>query len=199
MNLEELGIKHGTDKSGPKHHYTRDVYPQYLEALRDQPIRLLELGIYKGASARMWSEYLTHPKSEIVVADNWDLALKANVGRAKAVWCDFRMNTALRDLTKEGMFDVIIDDSSHIPVCQNECLIELTKSLKPGGLYFIEDCHSGNNRKSLKNLQASTEETYTDYLMPQIHRLLVNAKTEPWETIKIYPKVVVYKKKCAAS
>jgi hypothetical protein len=194
MTLEELGTKYNSDKSGPKHHYTRDVYPRYLEKLRDKPIRLLELGIYKGSSARMWSEYFTHPDSEIVVADNWDLALKSDVGRAKAIWCDFRMNTAVEDLVKEGPFDVIVDDSCHIPLTQSVCLSILSNSLKPNGLYFIEDCQSGDNRKSMKNLQASTEERYTDYLNPEIHNLLVTAITKPWDFIHIYPKIVVYHK-----
>jgi hypothetical protein len=154
----------------------------------------LELGIYKGSSARMWSEYFTHPQSEIVVADNWDVALKSDVGRAKAVWCDFRMNTALYDLAKEGPFDVIIDDSSHIPVCQDACLNELMGSLKAGGLYFIEDCQSGTNRKSMQNLQAAIDETYTKYLAPHVENLLVGANKKNWEYIHLYPKVVVYRK-----
>ena len=47
MTLHELGIKHGTDKVD--HNYLK-VYVELFSHIRDSEIRLLEIGVYKGAS-----------------------------------------------------------------------------------------------------------------------------------------------------
>jgi len=42
-------------------------YSIYLEAYRDIEFNLLEIGVYNGASVKMWKEYF--PKANIVAID----------------------------------------------------------------------------------------------------------------------------------
>ncbi len=46
------------------HHYF-DIYTRYFERFRDRPITMLEIGVFRGGSLRMWKEYF-HPDSTIV-------------------------------------------------------------------------------------------------------------------------------------
>ena len=49
------------------HHYF-DVYTRYFERYRDRPITMLEIGVFRGGSLRMWKEYF-HTDSTIVGVD----------------------------------------------------------------------------------------------------------------------------------
>jgi hypothetical protein len=62
LTLDELAIKHGTDKSSPYHDYCR-IHEELLAPLRHEPVALLELGVANGASLRMWGDYFTQAVS----------------------------------------------------------------------------------------------------------------------------------------
>jgi len=49
------------------HHYF-DIYSRYFERYRDRPITMLEIGVFRGGSLRMWKKYF-HPDSTIVGID----------------------------------------------------------------------------------------------------------------------------------
>ncbi len=38
------------------HHYF-DIYTKHFDAYRNRPIRMLEIGVFRGGSLRMWKEY----------------------------------------------------------------------------------------------------------------------------------------------
>ena len=63
-NLTELGLKYGTDKS--ENGYTK-IYENFLSDKRDAKNNILEIGVWRGASLRMWSEYF--PNSLILGMD----------------------------------------------------------------------------------------------------------------------------------
>ncbi len=44
------------------------IYKQHFSELRNKPIKLFELGIYKGESSRLWRDYFA--KSQIIGLDN---------------------------------------------------------------------------------------------------------------------------------
>lgn len=53
-SLDAIGILEGTDKSSIGHGYLRH-YDRILRHLRHEPITLLEIGIFRRASLRVWS------------------------------------------------------------------------------------------------------------------------------------------------
>lgn len=64
--LEEIGKEAGTDKCSDAHDYLRK-YEFFLRRFLEQPMTLLELGVFHGDSLRMWSRYF--PKAHIVGVD----------------------------------------------------------------------------------------------------------------------------------
>jgi Flp pilus assembly protein TadD len=141
--LSRLAILQGTDKFG-YHDYTPN-YHQMLKHLRDEPIRLLELGVggfgdedRGGESLAVWRDYF--PNAKIVVGidiqkKTLDLGPRVTILQGSQVDEAFLMGL-VRD---HGPFDVIIDDGSH----RNEHVVESFRILWPtlvdGGIYIAED------------------------------------------------------------
>ncbi|WP_299838668.1 class I SAM-dependent methyltransferase [uncultured Paracoccus sp.] len=140
--LTRLAILNGTDKFG-YHDYT----PHYfglLNHLRDEPLKLLEIGVggygspvRGGESLAVWRDFF--PEGQITGLDiqrkTIDLGSRVRIVQGSQVDAD-----CLSQIEAErGPFDVILDDGSH----RNEHVVEsfalLFPGLKPGGLYLVED------------------------------------------------------------
>ena len=65
-NLAWLAATHGTDKRAHAHNYVV-AYTTHIGARRRARITLLEIGVLRGASIRMWRDYL--PRARIVGLD----------------------------------------------------------------------------------------------------------------------------------
>ena len=138
MKLDELALKHGTDKASAIHNYTR-YYEQYFEPLRDKPLRILEIGIATGASLRMWREYF--PNAEIIGLDKDEAYMtKEGVITIKGDQSNKRHLLQVAELYTP--FDIIIDDGSHINKDLLLTFETLFVALKSGGLYVAEDLHT---------------------------------------------------------
>jgi|SRR6516164_3069099 8-demethyl-8-(2-methoxy-alpha-L-rhamnosyl)tetracenomycin-C 3'-O-methyltransferase len=134
--LDELGLQHGTDKSSSEHNYTW-IYDRLFTPWRDQPISLLELGIWKGASLAMWDEYFTHPGAQIHGIDRaitYD-SLRFSDRVCTHVCDQAEIPPGLQDAT----FDVIIDDASHLSSKTITSFINWWSRLKMHGFYIVED------------------------------------------------------------
>jgi len=136
-----------TDKADHPH-YLRN-YEEYFRPLVDQPVRLLELGIYKGGSLRLWRDYFQ--KGLIVGLDRQAIKIEDPSGRIRT-YEGTQQDTNLLDRighenAPEG-FDVIIDDCSHVGELTRISFWHLfDRHLKPGGLYVIEDWGTGYWRR----------------------------------------------------
>lgn len=133
--LNELSIKHVTDKSSIFHNYC-DEYEFFLNAYRDKAINLLEIGVSNGNSIRMWLDYFLHPNTNVYGVDisNKDLGLTDS--RYKFFCGD---QTDVNVYSGIGDLDIIIDDGSHICEHQRLTFEILFKKLKSGGMYIVED------------------------------------------------------------
>lgn len=140
--LTRLAIKYGTDKWG-LHFYT-PVYHGLFAALRDKPIRLLEIGIggYElktagGASLAMWAEYF--PRGQITGIDIAEKRLQTDP-RVKLFRGSQDDAAFLKKVSDEcGPFDIVIDDGSHVPKQVVSSFQVLFPLLADGGMYVIED------------------------------------------------------------
>lgn len=158
-SLTELANQYGSDKGtlGPSDHWQAlnytDVYAAYLQELRDQPIRLLEIGIGAtgdrwdarivqgrntgGASVKMWEAYFPHAA---IIAIDINPAEYLNNEKVQTYVVDQSNESELKAfIDTQSAFDVIIDDGSHHPAHQQLTLSMLFPKLKSGGLYIIED------------------------------------------------------------
>jgi len=141
--LQEIGRKHQTDKHDANHKFAGTTYleryDKYLSSLRDQPIKLLEIGVRDGCSHRMWREYF--PKAMIYGIDI-DPRCKQHQSDRIKVFIGSQSdpditNAAVKDAG--GHFDVILDDGSHVNELTIKSFDLLFPHLRAGGLYIIED------------------------------------------------------------
>lgn len=138
MTLDEIGIKHQTDKSSSGHSYLK-FYEQHFKELKDTELRLMEIGVWEGASLRMWEEYF--PKAHVVGLDIHE-KVQYDTNRIETLICD---QSNVEDLMRIGAqfdqnVDIIIDDGSHNADDQILSFEILFRHLKKGGYYCIEDC-----------------------------------------------------------
>jgi hypothetical protein len=122
-----------------------EAYDDVFDALRARPIRMLEIGVYQGASLEMWRRYL-HPDSVIVGIDIDPTCARFEAAERKV---HVRIGSQadpvfLAAVVKEfGPFDVILDDGSHVCSHMIKSFDELfLAGLRDDGLYIAEDTHT---------------------------------------------------------
>lgn len=135
--LDEIGKKHGTDKSSLLHDYLRK-YEKYLPFKREEPLKILEIGVLGGASLKTWKEYFFN--STIVGIDiNPNCKQYEDDGVFIEIGSQYDANFLKYVAEKYGPFDMILDDGSHM----NEHVIfsfeNLFNYVKSNCLYVVED------------------------------------------------------------
>lgn len=130
MRLKELAEKYGTDKL---EHLYCPRYEHHLPS-RDSSFSLLEIGIFKGASLRMWREWF--PNAEIYGVDI-NPGHQVNDAGIQAFVCD-----ATKEVPEIDNLQVIIDDGSHNSSDIIKTFDLLWPRLKPGGWYVVEDLNA---------------------------------------------------------
>ncbi len=155
--LQNLGIKHGTDKFDQAHSHCGEsylhIYQRYLEPYRQLPLNFLELGVKDGHSTRMWKEYF--PNATIYGLDFDEKCKKHEEERIKITIASQDDEEVLSQLSKEvGGFDIILDDASHInSLTKRSFDILFSDHLKNDGIYLIEDL--GNSHVDLAPMEGS--------------------------------------------
>jgi len=137
MNLADCFDKHDCDKGTRGHGYDR-VYEPIFQALRDEPIRLLEIGILRGQSIAAWLDYF--PRAMIVGLDTFERVPAGKIAILKhprVTWHECDSTKGPPDMP--AGFDVIIDDGLHTPAAQRATFAGFMPLLKERGAYFIED------------------------------------------------------------
>lgn len=137
-SLGELAKKYGTDKGPAEHNYT-PLYDNKFWLHRYDELTLLELGIWRGASVRMWREYFTN--ATIIGLDRHAAATNAlqrdDIVTVKA---DQNDSEAINELgSLYGPLHIVIDDASHISSKTIQSFRLLWPHVAPGGIYVIED------------------------------------------------------------
>jgi predicted O-methyltransferase YrrM len=149
--LNEIGLKHGTDKASKIHDYL-NKYNKYLPFDRPQELKILEIGVLDGASARTWKEY--YYKSQIIGIDiNPDCKKHEEEKITIEIGSQTDGEFLKRVVDKHGPFDMILDDGSHINSHVIYSFEQLWKSVKSKGVYVVEDAstsywedYGGKNR-----------------------------------------------------
>lgn len=141
-DLTTLAIRFNADKWGG--HWYTPHYERHFEPLRDQRVKILEIGIggyiapdAGGASLRMWKHFfrrgliygldifdkagLAEPRFQPIRGDQGDPAFLDTLG------------------TDIGPLDIVIDDGSHLSNQVITSFHALFPHVRPGGLYVVED------------------------------------------------------------
>ncbi|MFO1281589.1 MAG: class I SAM-dependent methyltransferase [Burkholderiales bacterium] len=119
-------------------------YDRLFSEMRNSPITFLEIGVQNGGSLETWATYFANaigivgcdidPRCGHLEFD--DSRIKVVVGDANEAATLTRIN----ELAKS--FDIIVDDGSHRSHDIINCFLGFFRSLKPGGLYIVEDAHA---------------------------------------------------------
>jgi len=138
MTLDEIALSYATDKASNLHNYT-EKYERYFAALRQEKLKVLEIGIQNGYSLKTWKQYF--PFAEIFGIDIVDCK-HMDEERIKTLKGSQTDITFLNEInTTYGPFDIIIDDGSHFSTDMTISFNTLFPQLKSGGLYIVEDLH----------------------------------------------------------
>jgi hypothetical protein len=141
FGLTKLGHVFGTDKVDESHTrnglaYT-DVYARYLGPWRRRSFTLLELGVWRGDSLRMWNAYL--PRAKVIGLDlERDAAARA-AEFAVTVGSQADPDVLEGILARHPDIRVVVDDASHITSLTLASFRFLFPRLPRGALYIIED------------------------------------------------------------
>lgn len=159
--LTYLADFYGSDKGTRfnAHLYTR-IYEEFFEAMRDNEISVLEIGLcrsdsdkrrmrnaaegatyvsaFRAPSLEMWRAYF--PNATLFGFDIDDFSA-VKIDRCEIIRGDMSSRTDLARLlaAADGGFDIVIDDGSHASHHQQIALGVLFPHVRPGGLYIIED------------------------------------------------------------
>ena len=147
--LCELSKNYNTDKSpynkfNFRHAYT-PVYHFLLNKIKNQHLKIVEIGILKNESIKLIREYFSN--STIYGLDNSDLILekakKDNLNNVFYHKIDVKNSENIKDIFKKlnENFDLIIDDSTHKIEDQIRIIENVHYFLKPGGSIIIEDIY----------------------------------------------------------
>ena len=151
-SMHGIAIKHhlkykgrGTTDKYWIHDYLR-IYDKEFGHLRNQAIKILELGLLYGASLRLWHD--AFPRAMIYGIDKnvtmWKKFTKG-LDRVKVFVGMQQDKEFLKSVVPSGPFHVIIDDCGHVPKSQLASFDVLFPALKSHGYYVIEDCHHSYN------------------------------------------------------
>lgn len=122
-------------------HYL-DAYQKEFSALRDRPIKLLEIGVSEGGSLELWRNYFG-PQATIFGIDiDPQCAHRVDAPNQVRVGSQDDPEFLRRVVAEMGSPDIILDDGSHIGKHQEASFRTLFPLLQNGGLYLIEDLHS---------------------------------------------------------
>lgn len=134
--LNEIGLKHKTDKSTITHCYLEN-YARHLESWRDRELTILEIGVAGGASIGMWREYF--PKAKVYGIDN-----NPDCAGEGIFIGDHNNHDFVRSVIAQiGKCDLIIDDGSHVGHdMKNLFKLLFVESVNSGGIYVVEDTHT---------------------------------------------------------
>jgi hypothetical protein len=118
------------------------LYSEHFARFRGRPVRMLEIGVYRGGSLDMWRWYLG-PEAVLVGVDI-DERAKAVAAPDHIVEIGDQTDPAfLRSLSeKYGPFDIILDDGGHEMRQQIVTAETLFPLLADGGVLLTEDCHT---------------------------------------------------------
>ena len=119
-------------------------YERAFSPIRNNPVRLLEVGIQNGGSLEIWGKYFSNAQKLLGCDINPNCRkIEHSDPRISVIIGDIKAPPTLQQVFEQSpKFDVIIDDGSHTSSDIIQAFCKLFSSLEHGGLYIIEDLHA---------------------------------------------------------
>jgi hypothetical protein len=118
------------------------IYTEHFSRFRGRPVRVLEIGVYRGGSLDMW-RWFFGPDATLVGADIDERAREVSAPDHVVEIGDQTDPEFLRSLSERyGPFDIVIDDGGHEMRQQIVTAETMFPLLAEGGVLLTEDCHT---------------------------------------------------------
>ncbi len=140
LPLSLPALFHSKDYGALKPLHYLDVYEQYFSRIRYNKLKIMEIGIAKGGSLKLWRDYF--PNSAIY---GIDAKKSPKLGPQINTFQCYQSNTdGMQAIARaHGPFDIVIDDGAHLGKASLNTFLAFFDSVVPGGLYSIEDWGTG--------------------------------------------------------
>jgi len=155
--LDGIALKYGTDKSSENHNYC----PLYEKHLPEKIESLLEIGVWKGASIKMFKEwYKDEGKFFAMDVFGGEVITETQLGAIGVnSIVGSQSDMALLKTIKEK-FTVLVEDGSHHSDEQVITFRQMFKhNIAPGGLYVLEDAFCANDKYWWRGVVKKFEDT----------------------------------------
>ena len=136
----------------PHYHDYLEVYEEMFKGVKNKDISILEIGVWKGESLKLWSKYFTKGKiygidiferdSKEKVAKNINKFDRINLYKADSFNVDKNAIESREKFFKsigDLKFNIILDDGEHTHESQIKTYNNFKHLLDDGGIYIIED------------------------------------------------------------
>lgn len=171
--LDDIGSSEKTDKNKYDHNYL-EKYEFFLRTRKNKAFNLLELGIFRGGSARMWERYFS--QALIYCVDINPKCMQYGSQRIKPLIMDLGEVENVERL-REIKPEIIIDDASHFWNHQILALFTLYDALPSGGIYILEDLETSVNQNIYSGFDNGCPiDTYT--ILDRINKVVVSKVPE---------------------
>lgn len=146
ITLDQINKKYNTDKGG-KHCYLQKYYQPKFESIKDTTKKILEIGVYEGASIKLWKDYFGSAKIFALEVLEKRRGMFKDDPRVELVIGSSTLKSSYKDIPTD--LDIIVDDGSHRPDDQYKTFLNAYEHLREGGIYAIEDVRDIEGLKSL--------------------------------------------------
>ena len=174
----------------------------------DQPLRILEMGVWRGGSLDLWRKYFG-PEAIIFGIDIDEVITTLGIDSAEVrVGSQTDQAFLMGVLEEMGGVDVVIDDGSHLSKDVIASLKILFPHLAEGGKYIIEDLHTsywpswggGLRRRdsSIEALKGLIDGLHQPYYSRSGVRHDLGIERDQLRSILFYDSVAVLNKRASA-
>ena len=178
---------------------------QSRDGMLDRPLRILEMGVWRGGSLDLWRQYFG-PDAVIFGIDIDEVITTLGIDSAEVRVGSQTDELFLLSVIEEmGGLDIVIDDGSHVSRDVLASLRILFPLLAEGGTYVIEDLHTsywpawggGLRRKgsSIEFLKNLIDGLHQPYYGRSKRRGNVGINRDFLHSIQFYDSVAVLKKR----
>lgn len=195
--LCEIGKKYDTDKSSQRNNVSdnRHCHPYTLfydflfRNKKDENLKIAELGILHGCSLLMWREYFINSEIYGFEFENSliDIFIKNfNNERITLSNIDVTNENSIKNAFSNLniLYDIIIDDTTHMFEDQIRVIKNVHKYLKPGGILIIEDIFKSYNENDYIIGLASIIKEFQDYYFIELDHK--NRNSTGWDNDKLF-------------
>jgi hypothetical protein len=173
------------------------IYDDHLRSYRGLPVRVLEIGVYRGGGLAMLRHYLGDQATFVGI--DIDSDAKAAARGYTVELGDQADPEFLRRVSEaHGPFDIVIDDGGHTMRQQITSVETLFPLLNAGGVYIVEDCHTSYWPEYAD--QGAGGLTFMDWVKARLddvnayHFSRERLLTPPWQTdlggVHVYDSIV---------